>query len=249
MTPLSVPNRLAAGGAGYRVRMHGTPGLALLGACAALLVVITGCTVGSLEPPADQTAAGSSPSPDASDGGTSDRSRGSGGGSVDLSNLPIARGEFCDLLDPDAVEEALSGPVLETAHYVNGQDASLAPGVTDVAHEYGCVFEGSSPAVARAWVFARPVQRAEARRLARGAKAAPRCREADSIGFGDPGVATICRPDRSSPVVQVRLAGLFTDSWFSCELSLPGGPQRAGEVRRTAERWCMDVAVTLGARP
>lgn len=252
MTPLDGPNRLAAERAGYGVRMSGTPSsgvLALLGASAALLLIITGCTAGSIELIDEETPAAPTPSASPSAGGTPGRSGGSGGGSVDLSNLPIARGELCELVDADRVEEAIGGPVLQTGHYVNGQDATPAPGLTDVAHEYGCVYQGTSPTEARVWVFARPVGLPEARRLVRGARSAAGCREVDRAGFGDPGVATVCRVDRTSPVFRVRFAGLFGDAWLSCELSRPRGGTDAGAVRRTAARWCTDVAVGLGARP
>ncbi len=166
---------------------------------------------------------------------------------LDLSSLPIARAPFCDLVDHGTLETALGGPITGTAHYDNGDRAQLAPGVTDVSHEYSCSFSTSSGAEARAWVFAAPVGKAQARALAHQAAQRPGCHPAAEGGptFGSPNGTTVCRTKGST---QVRLNGLFGDAWFSCQLTRPGTEHAARSLRR-AERWCVHLAATVGARP
>ncbi len=104
-------------------------------------------------------AEGSSPSPSSTPSPSS---------SVDLSDLPIERGAFCDQLDQRNVEDALGGPVSDTSHYDSGDRVALAPGVTDVSHEYDCTFEAADGTEARVWVFAEPVTPAVGRHDRRG---------------------------------------------------------------------------------
>jgi hypothetical protein len=86
---------------------------------------------------------------------------------LDLSGLPVLRAEFCHVLGRDDVAQALGGPVVATGHYGNGEEAELAPGYVDVAHEHACVYEAADGTAATAWVFARPVDKTEARALVR----------------------------------------------------------------------------------
>ena len=168
--------------------------------------------------------------------------------SLDLSGLPIERAAFCDRLDQADVEDALGGPVAATAHYGNGDRAVLAPGVTDVAHEYNCTFRGASGAEARAWVFAEPVTVSVGRSIVRAAASEAGCRPLRrDPTFGTPSVGTLCAQQK--PVARaVTLRGLFGDAWLSCRLSRPGDTDTLGTVQ-AAEQWCVRVATTLGARP
>lgn len=167
---------------------------------------------------------------------------------VGLSNLPILRARFCDWIGDSAVRQALGGAISEQSHYDSGDRVELAPGLTDVAHEYSCTFTGVSGAEARAWVFAPPVRTAAARAFVAQAAHDAGCRVlAGGPEYGAPHVTTVCRTrvdDR--PGRLVRLAGLFGSSWFSCQVALPGGA--LAETRARAETWCEHVAVTLGAR-
>lgn len=229
--------------------MRGRPGvrrLPLLLAAAALLV--TGCTAGPAEDRPDGTdrpeAAGSDgsatpsalPEPD-----------------YDLSGLPVARAPFCRLLDEAAVSRALGSGVLRTAHYRNGDRVEIVPGVVDVAAEHNCTFEGLSPARARAWVFARPVARREAQRLARAQSGQRDCSFPDPFDFGTPDLTSVCRVAAPEPALRVTAAGLFGDAWLSCELTLPRGQERRAvrerQVLAAAEQWCVGVVSALGARP
>ena len=62
----------------------------------------------------------------------------------DTSVVALSRAPFCDRLPDEAVAEALGGDVGRTTAYRNGQSAELAPGLEDVAHEYGCRIEGAA---------------------------------------------------------------------------------------------------------
>jgi hypothetical protein len=167
---------------------------------------------------------------------------------VDLSRLPIPRSDFCDLLDRDDVEQALGGPVASTYFYGNGERRRLAPGVTDVSHEYNCTFRGDGGDEARVWVFAEPVTLHEARTLAREATGAAGCKElADAPTYGTPTAATVCRERKPTRRV-ASLRGLFGDAWLTCELTAAGRASATTTADR-AEQWCVRVATTLGARP
>jgi hypothetical protein len=168
---------------------------------------------------------------------------------LDLSDLPIPRTAFCDVLDEDDVEAALGGPPTGTAHYDSGDRVELTPGVTDVSHEFGCTFDSATTgAQARAWVFAEPVTTRAAGSIVREARAADGCSPLeDAPAYGTPSAATLCRT--TSPAGRaVTLRGLFGDAWLSCQLSTPEGDPAAETVQR-AEQWCVRVATTVGARP
>jgi hypothetical protein len=208
----------------------------VLGIAVAAVLTFAAVTVGVqlLHEPGDQAPrATPSPSPTAIQ-------------DVDLTALPIPRGPFCDLVDDDSLVTALGGPVSSSDHYGNGDQAQLAPGVRDISHEYSCTFDTASGAQARAWVFAAPVQTAEARTLGKQAAGAPGCRPiAGKLKFGRPSTTTACRRHGAS---EVTLRGLFGDAWFSCQLTLPGTTSTRAAVRST-QRWCVHVAETVGAQP
>ncbi|MEO5708373.1 MAG: hypothetical protein ABIQ59_00930 [Nocardioidaceae bacterium] len=168
--------------------------------------------------------------------------------SVDLSQLPIERGSFCDQLDERNVEAALDSPVSDTSHYDSGDRVVLAPGVTDVSHEYDCTFSSADGTEARVWVFAEPVTAAVGRTIVRDARAEKGCTvRPDPPTFGTPSVATACRTTKPAART-VTLRGLFGDAWLSCRLSTPGATAAAETIQR-ADQWCVRVATTLGARP
>ncbi len=169
---------------------------------------------------------------------------------LDLSGLPVRRASLCGRIARSDVEAALRGPVAETSRYDSGDRASIAPGVRDVAHEFDCTYQAASGAQARVWVFAERVTRGEAADIARAAKRAPRCRTlTDGPTFGTPDAATVCRVAKRRSRA-VTLSGLFGDAWLSCRLSSPAaaGDSRSQTVQR-AQRWCVRVATSVGARP
>jgi hypothetical protein len=170
----------------------------------------------------------------------------------DLTGLPLPRAPFCDVLDEAETRTALGGAVTGTAHYDNGDRTEITPGYVDVAHEYNCTFAGQAPASARAWVFARPVEPAEARRLGRQAGSQDGCEPLEEPRFGTPGGSSVCVAPRSGRWHRVTMSGLFTDTWFSCQLTRArAGQARVGQPELVAltEQWCVSVVTTLGARP
>lgn len=165
------------------------------------------------------------------------------GGSIDVSNLPIERGPFCDRIDDTAVPTALGRQVGTREHYASGDLVPRAGGRTDVSHEFGCVF-GAGDAEARAWVFVVPVSASDAEELLDEALRDPDCSyPTDRPGYGRPGLTSVC--ERSGGNVEVTHRGLFGDAWLSCRLTLPGVDVAPARVR--ADQWCLHVATTLGS--
>jgi hypothetical protein len=176
----------------------------------------------------------------------------------DLTGLSVPRAALCEALPEDAVTEALDGPVADTAHYLNGDEFEVRPGYVDVAHEYGCVYTGADGTTAKVWVFARPVQRHEARMLVRRARQRRDCAFPQALTFGRPGLTSVCEISaaKGTPrLVRARFEGLFGDSWVGCEVSEPmdrpgsaGGAHPRRDVLQRADAWCVDVVTTVGTR-
>ncbi|MEP7091188.1 MAG: hypothetical protein ABI776_13900 [Nocardioidaceae bacterium] len=168
--------------------------------------------------------------------------------SPDLSALAIERAPFCDRLDKGDVREALAAPVTGADSYRSGERVLVAPGVADIAHELDCTFHALTGVEARVWVFAQPVTRSTAVRTARDVRRARGCRPLTGApAYGTPSGSTVC-PAPTPYGQQVTLRGLFGDAWLSCQLTTSGTEPRAEVVTR-AERWCVQVATTLGSRP
>jgi hypothetical protein len=141
---------------------------------------------------------------------------------------------------------ALGGPVTRTEHYDSGDRVRLAPGLSDVAHEYNCGYLSATGATARAWVFAAPVGRSAALGLVRESPGGVWCRQVSGgPGFGRPSATSVCRAATGRATV-VTLRGLFGTSWLSCQLTVPGSAGAADAVRR-AERWCVQVGASMGS--
>ncbi|NYD42759.1 hypothetical protein [Nocardioides panaciterrulae] len=161
--------------------------------------------------------------------------------SLATDRLVVARAPFCDAVAPTAVEAALDSHVYDDASYGNGDRARLARGVTDVAHEYGCSWRTSDGVVAKAWVFAPPVTRAQGRRLAH-AQLRPGCSAIKAgAGFGAPSVATSCGPRATGKGTELGYFGLFGDAWLGCTLGTTAATEPPDLVER-ADRWCAAVA-------
>ncbi len=209
--------------------------VAVTGAAVTTAALLFGPSAG--EPPAENS--GPSPSP-----GTSKRP-------LDLSNLPVARSLACESLHDRELVDALGDEVVDRVDYTSGDTIEIAPGVTDVAHEDGCIYSAVG-AEARVWVFAAPVGTPEARRLVREARGVRGCTfPGDGTGFGTPGLTSVCRvrPLEGEPAaVAATLRGLFGDAWLSCQISGPSS-EDPDAVRQRADQWCVHVATTLGARP
>ena len=192
---------------------------------AALLVgpLLAGCS-GSDDPPAESSAR---PTPLAN---------------LDLAAVRLARAEFCDRVPDSAVEAALNGKPEASDDWKTGDPVPGADGGTgEVGHEIGCAWTGAGGAAARAWLFARPVTADFAVVLVRDAGRQQSCTAAQTPTFGTPAVLQTCA--LADGVQRVRRAGLFADTWLTCEVSGAADPTLA---RRT-DRWCAAVVSALDA--
>lgn len=195
-------------------------------AAAASVVLVLGVAMAACSEPSDPAPEAAKPTPLAEFDGTTTQ---------------VRRASFCTLV-PDAAAAAAVGKVTATHHYGNGEQV---PGVQDVAHEYGCVFDGADGLVARAWVFVPPVTPAQAAGYAAKALQAPGCTPLDAGRFGASPVGTLCRTPEA---VTATYRGLFGDAWLSCSLSAP--PAAGIPDATLAERagsWCVQVARTATA--
>jgi hypothetical protein len=162
--------------------------------------------------------------------------------SYDTSAATVTRGSFCAALDRRQVAAALDGEPESATSWENGDTVSLADGVEDVGHEFGCEYAGADGTVARAWVFAPPVDAEQAQRLVRSAGKAPGCAAADGPAFGAPTLALTCTKDG---IVQASYRGLFGDAWLVCEVVPPAGA--TWDVVDRAGRWCVGVLEAASA--
>jgi hypothetical protein len=193
-----------------------------LAAAAALLLALTACSNGGGEPEADVPTATPTPLAD-----------------LATDSLALARESFCARVAPAAVEDALGAPAEDAEEWVNGDRTTVAPGVTDVVHEFGCRWRAADGTAASAWVFAPPVTRGQAAGLRRDAVQAEGCREvAGAPAYGSPSVAVRCTGDPGDTGgpggATTTFHGLFGDAWLSCTAPTD---DLAG-----AGRWCVSVA-------
>lgn len=145
----------------------------------------------------------------------------------------VARVPFCDLIAPAEVRRAINGGATNAVSWGAG-DPIPGQAAGEVSGDVGCSWSrpGSS---ARAWVFARPVDTAEASTLA--SATAQGCSTSKAPGFGEPSALTLCR---GSSATTLRRSGHFTDSWLTCELT----GKRDG-LKQRLDRWCATVAYAL----
>jgi hypothetical protein len=161
--------------------------------------------------------------------------------SLDTAAIQIPRIEFCRLVPSAAVTDALGGKAVSGAAYGNGDEVVL-PGVgTDVVHEIGCSWTGTGESSARAWVFARPVSRGFAQDVVSSSTKAKGCRVVAGAPYGEPSMLQVCTLRTGH--VRIRHAGLFGQTWLTCEISASGVVQ-ADLLTRT-DRWCVKVANAL----
>jgi hypothetical protein len=162
--------------------------------------------------------------------------------SFDTSLLTVPRAAFCAGIDERQVSAALGGEATDASAYDNGDEVALTDGVTDVAHEYGCVWTGPDGSEARAWVFAPPMDSDRAQRLVREASKAQGCESSPTPAYGAPSVGLACTGDSGA---RASYRGLFGDAWLTCELRLTDPQVGPDELRERAGAWCVGVA--LGA--
>ena len=155
--------------------------------------------------------------------------------SMSTEGLVVQRDAFCSGIGPHALQDALGGSDYHGKSYNNGDPARLTAGTKDVAHEFDCTWSTGDGTVARAWVFAPPVRRIQAKQLAK-ASLRPGCSAAHGAAYGAPSVATRCGTRKG---IEEGYFGLFGDAWLSCTLSARK-PEPADLAERTS-RWCAAV--------
>jgi hypothetical protein len=152
--------------------------------------------------------------------------------------MALPRIDFCTLVPPTAVKDALAAAHGTPKRWGNGQGTDL-PGVGEqVVAEHGCAWTAGT-AAARAWTFAPPVSRTFASAVAAQARRQGNCHDLSGPPFGQPSLTQLCSDGATH---RVRHAGLFGDTWLTCEVA-DAAPVRA--VRHRADAWCVQVANVL----
>jgi hypothetical protein len=161
---------------------------------------------------------------------------------LNTTSMQVPRIEFCRLVPATAVRAALGGEPDSDASYGNGDEVDV-PGVgKEIVHEIGCSWSTDAGAAARAWVFARPVDAAYARTVIASSRGAKGCRTTRGLAFGDPDLTQTCRlPDGTQ---RVRHAGLFGQTWLTCEVSATA-PDAVTDLGERSDHWCVQVANAL----
>ena len=233
---------------------RGVTGLTLATVLAIAVSACSGADSSTSGPPANPTGANEAGEPSDAATTLSD---------LDTTALVVGRAPFCDAVEPAAVARALDidpgnssdeGSQVEPADataYRSGQRIKIGDGVSDVVHEYGCRWTAAG-SIAEAWVFAPPITRERAVRLARAVRGG--CADsvntvdgadgADSTGpaFGDPWGRCTSEQRRSA---RVAYGGLFGDAWVGCALTRAAGS--TGDLDDRGQEWCAAVATGAAA--
>ncbi|MEO7350784.1 MAG: hypothetical protein ABIW17_02700 [Marmoricola sp.] len=162
-------------------------------------------------------------------------------GSLNTLAMQVPRIEFCGLLPDTAVSHALGGKPDSDSAYGNGDLQELQGVGQDVVHEIGCSWAGKDGVAARAWVFASPISREFARRVIASGEKTKGCRTVPGPAYGRPATTQVC--SFSDGTHRVRHAGLFGQSWLTCELA--AGDVETADLRSRTDAWCVEVANAL----
>jgi hypothetical protein len=161
--------------------------------------------------------------------------------SLNTVEMELPRIEFCQLVSDSAVEDAVGGKPASHSSYGNGEEMEVASVGKDVVHEIGCSWTGEKGSTARAWVFARPVNTDFARSVIASGKKTKGCRTIAGPPYGKPAETQLCR--LAGGEQRLRHAGLFGQTWLTCDLAATDPEQAA--LRDRADRWCSEVANAL----
>jgi hypothetical protein len=156
---------------------------------------------------------------------------------LDVAGVRLARAPFCDRLTDAAVREAVGGPATSSDAWTNGDPVPTDGSPGQVGHEFGCSWTGADGLTASAWVFARPVSPDFATTVVRGA-GRDGCSTQPGVGFGSPALVQTC--PATAGLERVRRAGLFGDTWLTCEVTGP-----ASVVHARVDRWCATTVSAL----
>ena len=161
--------------------------------------------------------------------------------SLNTAAMQVPRIEFCGLVPDAAVSDALGGKAKSDAAYGNGDVQRVAGVGQDVVHEIGCTWTAEDGSTAKAWVYARPVDAAFARTVVAASAKKKGCSKVAGPAYGKPSTTQQCEfPDGTQ---RVRHAGLFGQSWLTCELSSPGTDDAS--LRSRTDAWCVQVVNAL----
>ena len=152
--------------------------------------------------------------------------------------MTLARVDFCALLPDPAVRKALAGGLGDQVSWRNGERALIDTDTRDVAHEYGCAWTREQYA-ASAWIYARPITSEFAKAVLDKTSHRQGCTAKAGPAFGSPHGQQSCRlPDGTK---RVRLAGLFKDTYLTCQVQAP--PKEDDQtLAERADEWCVQVA-------
>jgi len=164
--------------------------------------------------------------------------------SYDTEGFAVPRADICGLIVDGTAARALGADVVDTTAHGNGDKVEVAPGVTDVVHEFSCGWSAADGTTASVWVFAPPVTPEEADDLARKVTRDKGCRAVQGPAFGTHSVQTVCH--RGSRRTEAAFHGLFGDAWLTCAIT---GPGRPSTLRGKASAWCVDVLAATRVSP
>jgi hypothetical protein len=163
-------------------------------------------------------------------------------GELQTGSVRLVRAPFCDRVPDSSVAAALGGDPTGSDSWGNGDPVPDTTGSSgDVGHEIGCAWSGADGASAGAWIFARPVPSGFATDLVVQAGAEEGCTATAARVFGGPSVLQTCTLPGN--VQRVRRAGLFGDTWLTCEVSGASAP----DLRTRTDRWCAAVVTAAAA--
>ena len=154
--------------------------------------------------------------------------------------MQLPRIEFCGLVRGSAVSDALGAKPVSDTKYGSGDEVNLPEVGKDVVHEIGCSWTAEDGTTARAWVFGRAITPKYARTVIGSQKQTKGCRTMPGPAYGKPASTQMCRRPAG---VRVRHAGLFGQTWLTCELAASGTDLTG--LRARTDRWCVEVANAL----
>ena len=161
--------------------------------------------------------------------------------SLNTVEMELPRIEFCQLVPDQAVEDAVGGKPASDSSYGNGDEVEMAGVGKDVVHEIGCSWTGDDGTTARAWVFARPVNTAFAQSVIASGRKTKGCRTVAGPPYGKPAATQVCTTADGKQ--RLRHAGLFGQTWVTCELATKSAEKTV--LRDRADAWCSEIANAL----
>jgi len=152
--------------------------------------------------------------------------------------MRLARVDFCALVPDAAVRSALNGGLGDQVSWRNGEAAQIDTNTRDVAHEYGCAWDRLGYG-ASAWIYARPITSDFAKAVLKKTSGRKGCTAEKGPDFGSPHHQQNCTlPDGTK---RVRLAGLFDDTFLTCQVQAPA-TESEKKLAKRADAWCVQVA-------